>query len=127
MATVAAVSADIVIAGAPNLPARKVTWSPLIAANPDGAAVDTATMFDRSVQVVGISNGATLVIQGRNNGTDWATLHDPSGNALSFTGLVSATEIRQILEVCEQTRPFTSGGGAFQILGVVMLSRMVRD
>lgn len=38
-----------------------------------------------SVQVSGTFGGATVVLQGSNDGTTYATLNDLQGNALSFT------------------------------------------
>ena len=40
---------------------------------------------DRSAQIVGTFDSATITIEGSNDGTNYTTLTDPQGNALSFT------------------------------------------
>lgn len=63
---------------------------------------------DRSVQVFGTFAGATITIEGSNDGgTTWNTLTDPLGNALTFT----AAGMKQITELPYQIRPSVAGGG----------------
>lgn len=61
---------------------------------------------DKSVQVIGTFNGGTVVIEGSNDGTNWVTLSDPQGNALSKT----AAFLEQILEATRYVRPRVSAG-----------------
>lgn len=95
-------------------------WETLTAANAAGTSVQVWGAADRSVQVVGTPNGATTVLQGSNDGTNWVTLTDPLGNAISF---VNATGLKQISEITRYIRPSTSGGGGAQDLDVYVLAR----
>lgn len=82
-----------------------ITWTPL-GVGDDGAGVTRSSAADRTVQVIGTAAGATLTFQGSNNGTDWATLHDPQGNDLAFTSV----GIKAISEATYYVRPIVSGG-----------------
>lgn len=106
--------------------AIKVTWETLTSANAAGAALPSCYMdySDRSVQVIGTFNGATVAVQGSNDeGTTYATMNDAFGAAATFT----AAAIKQITEVCGFLRPSTSGGGGSQDLDVVMICRRPRS
>jgi len=63
---------------------------------------------DRCVQVEGVFDGATVVLEGSNDGALWHTLRDPTGAVLSFT----AAGLKGVLEVPRYVRPSVSGGGA---------------
>jgi len=81
-----------------------------------------AQFSDRSVQAVGTWGGATLVMQGSNDGgTTWANLQDAEGNAISFT----ANDFKQLLEVSGHIRPSISGGDGTTDIDVhlVMVAR----
>lgn len=66
---------------------------------------------DRSVQIEGTIGGATIVIQGSNDGTNYQPLTDPQGNAISKT----AVAIEAISELTRFIRPVTSGGAGSAI------------
>jgi hypothetical protein len=55
---------------------------------------------DRSVQITGTFNSGTVLIEGSNDGTNWVTLNDPLGNALSFT----AAGLKQVSELTAYIR-----------------------
>lgn len=75
---------------------------------------------DRSVQVSGtFGAGGTVVVQGSNNGTDYHTLTDPQGNALSFT----AAGLEQITEVVKFIRPSVTAGDGTTSLTVTIAAR----
>ena len=77
-----------------------------------GAPAPTETFTDRSVQAVGTWTGpATLVLQGSNDGTNWTTLNDLQGSAISMT----ADCLVGIAEPTKFIRPSTSGGSAADI------------
>lgn len=61
---------------------------------------------DRSVQIGGVFDGATAIIEGSNDGVTYRTLVDPRGNALSVIG----AGLEQILESVRYTRPRVAGG-----------------
>lgn len=82
------------------------TWTAM--GNADtGTSVPMSSASDRSVQVEGTFGSATVTIQGSNDGTNWQTLTDPQGTALTWT---SANRIEQIEEITRYVRPITAGG-----------------
>lgn len=93
-----------------------VTWTPLTHANLTGTAWDVASLTDRTVQVSGTFDSATVVLEGSNDGTTYATLKDPFGNAVSFT----AAGMAQTVESCRYVRPRHSGGTSVESLTITM-------
>lgn len=71
-----------------------------------GLPIEMTDYADRSVQVEGTFGAATVVIQGSNDGTNFQTLRDPQGVALSFT----TAGLKQILETTRLIRVSSSGG-----------------
>ena len=61
------------------------TWGPLTTTNTAGEAITVGDYADRSIQFTGPFGGATAVLEGSNDGTNYLTLKDPQGNDLSFT------------------------------------------
>lgn len=89
-----------------NPTARAVTWTGLLNTD-DGAPHDIRGYPDRSVQFFGTFGvGGTIVLEGSNDGTNWETLTDPQGNAISKT----AKALEQILEHTRFVRPRVSAG-----------------
>lgn len=95
-----------------------VTW-PGMAASDTGAPFVLAQYADRSVQVAGTFDGATLALQGSNDGVNWAVLTDPQGNDLNIT----SSKIEMIAEVTLYVRPISTGGGASSSLTVTLLGK----
>jgi len=87
-----------------------ITWSAL-ATGDTGRPVQDCGLSDRSVQFTGAFGGATVVLEGSNDGTNWVTLTDPAGVALSFT----SAGLKQVLQITRYTRPNVSGGAAVAI------------
>lgn len=87
-----------------------ITWSAL-ATNDTGTPIQAAGLSERSFQVAGTFGGATVVLQGSNDGTNWVTLTDPLGVAISFT----STGLKQVMQVCRYMRPSVSGGAGVAI------------
>lgn len=114
MATVNATSENVL-----SGEALMFTWTPLTNANVDGSAITGHEYGDRTVQVTGTFNGATAVMQGSNDGSTWASMTDPQGNALSF----AAAGLEQVMETPRYTRVLTSGGGGSQSLTVTLFCR----
>lgn len=108
-------------------PVEVYTWTPLTAANPRGRAPSggnllTGTFRDRSIQIKGTPDSATIVVRGSLDGTNWFTLTEPDGTPLSFaTTDVSNGVLKQIAERTLYTDVFTSGGGGSQSITAIML------
>ena len=87
------------------------------------ADADTGTAFpipyaaEITVQVSGTFGSATAVLQGSNDGTNWATLNAWIGTNTSFT----AAGIRKAVENPGYIRAVTTGGTASTISVVVAL------
>lgn len=86
------------------------TWTALTTGD-TGKPVSGVGLSDRSVQFTGTFGGATVVLEGSNDGTNWVTLTDPAGVALSFT----SAGLKQVLQITRYTRPNVSGGAAVAI------------
>jgi hypothetical protein len=90
-----------------------LTWSGM--ANGDVGGQASAPQFaDKSVQASGTFTA--LTIEGSNDGTNWATLHDNTGAALTFTG----PGIKVVLENTLFMRPNTITAGAADVKVIVI-------
>jgi hypothetical protein len=95
------------------------TWETLTNGD-QGAPIEMPGWNVRSVQILGTFDTSTLVIQGSNDGTNWATLNDLDGNALSFT----AVGFAGVREISRYIRPAcTAGGGSTDIDVKLLLIR----
>lgn len=79
---------------------------------------------DQSVQMVGAAgaggfNGATVTIQGSNDGTNWQTLTNPLGTAITFT----AAGLQQVSEITRYIRPSLSVATAGTTLTCILFKR----
>jgi hypothetical protein len=85
-------------------------WETLTTTNDRGAPIPESFMdyADRTLQVLGTPGaGGNLRVEGSDdNGTTYAALSDPQGNALNVT----AAKVEAITEVTLLTRPFISAG-----------------
>ena len=96
----------------------RVIWSGI-------AAGDTFTAFTltqqyglaASVQVAGTFGGSTVVLQVSNDGTNWATAKDLSGDDISLT----ATGYREFSLCAAYIRPAITGGSGSGLSAVVVL------
>lgn len=95
-----------------------ISWTPLSSGD-EGDKVQRAGAADRSVQVVGGFNGATLSLLGSNDGVNFEILHDPQGVPLAFSG----SGIRAISEATRYAYPLMSGGDVGTSVSVTMLSK----
>ena len=91
--------------GKPDSKAVSVFWE-AVAAGDTFEAHDDATIGDRSVQVSGTFDGATITLQGSNDGVTYVDLLDHLGNAISIT----ADAIVQIGELTRFLKPVITGG-----------------
>ena len=98
----------------------KALWETMLTGDV-GTAVPNSNYADRSVQVFGTFGGATVTMQGSNDGgTTWSTLNDTAGVALTF----SAAGIKQVLEVSQMIRPSVAGGAAADLdVHLLMVSK----
>ena len=94
----------------------------LTQADTEGASIDAHEYGDRTVQISGTFDGATVVLQGSNDGTNWFSLTDPQGNAISKTTAAMET----VMEVPLYTRANSSGGGASQSVTISLFCRRTR-
>lgn len=94
-----------------------VTWTPLTNANTVGSSFEVRAGKVQSVQIAGTFDSATVILEGSNDGTNWASLADPQGTAISKT----SAAIEQILEHTRYIRPNSSGGSSSQSITVSVL------
>ena len=96
-----------------------VDWSGLLNGD-DGAPVQLPAYADRSVQVAGTFGvGGTIVIEGSNNGTNYVTLRDVLGSAISLT----AADIKTVLDLPRYIRPRVTAGDGTTSLAVTLIVR----
>jgi hypothetical protein len=97
-----------------------VKWENVTAAD-TCAPTFFAEYSDRSVQVFGVFDGATVQMKGTNGHgvAPYEALNDPHQNVLSFTG----PKIEQILENTQAIKPEFSGGGINQSLTIILVGR----
>lgn len=86
--------------------ATLVTWEALGNAD-DGEAFAMPYAADITVQAIGTFGGATVRLQGSNDGTNWHNMtQKPGTTALGFT----AAGLHSINEMPAYIRPLTAGG-----------------
>lgn len=79
-------------------------------------AAQVLDFADRSVQIAGTFGAATIKLQGSNDGTNYADLTDPQGNAISKT----TAAIEAVMELTRYMKPVTSGGTGSAITVTVL-------
>jgi hypothetical protein len=94
---------------------RTDTWTPLTETNTDGIPVSAVGSGDRCFEATGTFGGATIVLQGSNDASNWYTLKDPGGTAISLT----STGLRQVLENPRYLRPLVSGGSGTSLTAIL--------
>jgi hypothetical protein len=97
-----------------------IQWAS-VANNDTGELCEIPGAADRSVQVQGTFGGATVIIQGSNDGTNWHTLNHPQGSPLSF----AAAGLKGVVEITRFIRPSVSGGDGTTSVTVTLLARRV--
>lgn len=101
-------------------------YETLTTTNDVGAAIPErfSDYADRTVQVAGTPGaGGNLRIEGSNDGSNYAALSDPQGNALN----VAAAKIEAITEVPLLTRPRVTAGDGTTDLDVAIICRRQRS
>jgi hypothetical protein len=107
---------------AAGIDALVATWTPLAAAGDVGQPLQRLDLADRSVQVTGTFAGATIVLEGSNDGANYFTLSSPSGAALSFT----AAGLMQVNMLAAFVRPHVTAGSGASLTVTVMARRTMR-
>jgi hypothetical protein len=99
--------------------AHFVSWTPLLNGD-SGVPFPMPGWADRSVQVAGtFGAGGTCLIEGTNDGTNYVTLADPQGVALSIT----AAGLKEISQIVKLIRPRVSAGDGTTSITVTLLAR----
>ena len=100
--------------------AHVLSWTGLLNGD-DGAPVEMPGSADRSIQFLGtFGAGGTIVLEGSNDGTNYVTLTDPQGNAISKT----AAAIEAVLELTRWVRPrVTAGDGTTALEAHLLVKR----
>jgi hypothetical protein len=93
-----------------------VTWAGL-ANGESGSAVQLAGQSDRSLQFTGtFGSGGLVALQGSNDNTNWVTLNDMNGNAIT----ASAAGLVGVLEATAYVRPTVSSGDGSTAITVTL-------
>lgn len=94
-------------------------------ADETGEGVALPRHADRSIQISGVFDGATLRVEGTIDGDAWAPLTDPQGNDLVVTSYPAGytSKIEAVSEAVVAVRPRTVGGGASTALTVTLFAR----
>lgn len=100
--------------------AQLITYAGLSESDASPTGLEWVEWADRSVQLTGnFGSGGTVVIEGSNDGSNWATLTDPQGTAISKT----AAGIEQVSEVTRYVRPRVSAGTGVSVNVNIVLRR----
>lgn len=97
---------------------RILTWTPL-AKGDTGQPFRMPGWADRSVQIQGDFDGATVLFEGSNDGTNYFPLTDPQGNAISKT----SESLEAVTEMTLWVRPRVSGSGGTTAITVILAVR----
>lgn len=126
MADVDAISDEV----SPDGSAYIFTWGPLTTSNAAGGLIGIkgriplCRLSDKTVQFVGTFTGTpTIVLQGSNDGTNWETLTDPQGNAISS----GVALMEAVTENPLYIRPSMSSGDGSTSVTVILLAVLNND
>lgn len=104
----------------PKRDAYIVTWANMGNAD-QGLPVSLVGAADRTVQIGGTFGAATVVLEGSLDGTNYITLTDPQGNAISKT----SAALEAVSEIVNFIRPSTSGGTGTSVTVTMLFRGMV--
>ena len=92
----------------------------LALANGSGVAFQNNSRPDRTLQITGVFDGATIVFEGSNvsNDSNFLTLTDIDAAVISYT--VAPTKLLLIRECPAWVRPTVTGGGGSEALNIYL-------
>ena len=90
---------------------RIITWEAM-GDDDTGTSIEVYSYPDKTIQFSGTWGGATVILQGSQDGTTWKTLVDSSGIALSFT---VDSDIKLIRDNPRFLRASSSGGSGTDV------------
>jgi len=96
------------------------SWDNLDESDTGPAAMEVTEYDSAVVQVIGTFNGGTVVLQGSNDGVNWATVQDIAGDAISLT----AAGISSLRDLPRYLRPLVSAGTGLDIDVFLKLKRI---
>ncbi len=110
---------------------KKILWETLtyIDATPGPEAFDVGARYgaaqfaDRTAHVSGTFGTGTVLIEGSNDGVNYATLNDPQGNPLTFV----TERIESISEVTNFIRPRVSVGDEAMDVDIALIVRRANN
>lgn len=100
-----------------NFSHKTVTWTPLATGDTGSPWQVTDNVDGACVQFSGTFLGSTVVLQGSNDGTNYVTLKDNTGNAVTAT----AAAYFDLPVNMEWVRPSVSAGTATTITAVLRM------
>lgn len=106
-----------------NDDAARITWTGLLNGDDGAPATGMSEFDDRSVQVQStFGAGGTVLIEGTVDGSNYQTLNDAFGVALSVT----SARIRAVTEYVYAVRPRVTAGDGTTSLTVTMICKRKR-
>lgn len=90
-----------------------------LAAGDDGQVVEVKDFSDICIQVSGALGGATLTFEGSNDGSNWFTLNDLQGTAISKTSAF----LEQVAEAPRYVRVKSTGGSGGSMSAILLIRR----
>lgn len=97
------------------------TWEGFTTSGDVGEAIEHVSCRDRCVAFTGTwGSGGTMLLQGSNDNSNWFTLKDTLGNAISKI----ADGMSQVLEMPRYVRPKLSAGTGSIDINVILIERM---
>lgn len=95
-----------------------LTWTGLSTADTaDGLLVNGSSPAIGCMQVTGTFGGATITLQGSNDGSNYAAVTDAAGNSITL----SAAGLKDFSTAAAYLRPSSSGGTGDDVTVVVVL------
>ena len=104
----------------PSSDSVKVVWTTVTENDTAATYSGMSEYADRTVQFTGTPGSSTMLFEGSNDDTNFVTLNDPLGTAISL----SSNGLRQVLEYTESVRPRFTGGSGQSVTTTLVAKRM---